>query len=230
MSKLAIIPARGGSKRIPRKNIKIFIDKPIIAYSIQSAIDSCMFDEIMVSTDDEEIANVALKYGAKVPFLRSAKNADDFATTFDVVSEVLNNYTNNSIYFEYTCCIYPAAPLILSDNLKHAFQILIDNKFDTVFPVAPYTNNIYRALKADSDYKVSFIWPENINKRSQDLPEAYYDAAQFYWFKSQIILEKGKIITDNTGVIKLHPGQVQDIDNEHDWLLAELKFKQLNGK
>lgn len=230
MSNLAIIPARGGSKRIPGKNIKNFLDKPVIAYSIQAALDCKLFDEVMVSTDDKEIARVALEYGANVPFLRSEKNADDHATTFDVIAEVLDNYNKMNICYNYACCIYPAAPLINVNYLIKAYRILTGKDFDCVFPVAPYSNNIFRAIKADNDCKAHLFWPENLNKRSQDLPEAYYDAGQFYWFKTQNILNKGTIITDNTGVIKLDNIQVQDIDNEWDWQLAELKYKILHAK
>ena len=147
MSNLCIIPARGGSKRIPKKNIKKFLGKPIITYSIKTAIDSKLFDEVMVSTDDVEIAEIAIQHGAKVPFMRSAKNSDDFATTFDVIEEVINYYKNDNIEFNYVCCLYSCAPFVTIDTLSIAYNKLIDKEFDTVLPVVPYSSPIKRALK-----------------------------------------------------------------------------------
>ncbi|MGE5943412.1 MAG: pseudaminic acid cytidylyltransferase [Flavobacteriales bacterium] len=147
MGNLAIIPARGGSKRIPRKNIKLFLGKPIIAYSIEAALNSKLFDEVMVSTDDEEIAVIAKKYGATVPFMRSKDNSDDYATTLEVINEVLSEYKERNIEYQYTTCIYPTAPFVSSSILREAFKILLDNAFDTVFPVIQYGYPIQRAIK-----------------------------------------------------------------------------------
>jgi pseudaminic acid cytidylyltransferase len=229
MKRLAIIPARGGSKRIPRKNIKSFCGKPIIAYSIEAAINSGLFDDVMVSTDDEEIAEIGQQYGAKVPFKRSAENANDFATTVDVVVEVLNKYKAIGFTYTYACCIYPTAPLVSIKNLKNTLELLVDRKYDSVFPVVQFSYPILRALKIDEANKASMMWPENINKRSQDLPKAYHDAGQFYWMNVNSVLNKQLIITDNSGVCELPETEVQDIDNETDWELAQLKYQLINN-
>lgn len=226
MANLAIIPARGGSKRIPRKNIKDFLGKPIIAYSIETAINSGLFDEVMVSTDDEEIAEISRKYGAIVPFMRSRENSNDFATTFDVIEEVLLEYKVQGKLFELTCCIYPCAPFISLDSLKESYLKL--NEFDTVFPVVRYGFPIQRALKKDNKDGLSFFQPIYTVARSQDLEVSYHDAGQFYWFNTEKILASKSLMANNTGCIVLPETKVQDIDNEVDWKLAELKFKLLN--
>lgn len=225
MSKLAIIPARGGSKRIPRKNIKSFLGKPIIAYSIEAAISSSMFDEVMVSTDDEEVAEVAKNCGAKVPFMRSAENADDFATTADVICEVLERYQNIDQSFEFTCCIYPTAPLISINNLKKAFHLLKEKKLTSVFPATSFSYPIWRSLKMQDDGRIAMNWPEYEKSRSQDLPIAYHDTGQFYWLTVQEFMKEQKLFGANSGVILLSEMEVQDIDNLDDWRLAELKMQ-----
>ncbi|MEJ8756749.1 pseudaminic acid cytidylyltransferase [Pontibacter sp. H259] len=227
MSCIAIIPARGGSKRIPRKNIKDFLGKPIIAYSIQTALESGLFDEVMVSTDDFEIADIAKKYGATVPFMRDAATADDHATTAAVLSEVLQNYTAQGKHYDIGCCIYPTAPLLTIASLQEAYQQLQTKNFATVFPVLKYSYPIWRSLKIEDD-KIALNWPEHLNSRSQDLPAAYHDAGQFYWFKTDRFLDTHKLFTDNTGAIELQELEVQDIDTETDWKLAELKYKLIN--
>lgn len=229
MSKLAIIPARGGSKRIPGKNIKEFLGKPIIAYSIEAALSSGLFDEVMVSTDDEEITAIALKYGAKVPCMRSDRTANDFATTFDVIEEVINKYKENNKIFEYACCIYACAPFITGEKLKSSFLLLKENHFDCVFPIMPFSFPIQRALKMELNTKVDFFSPEYSLVRSQDLEKAYHDAGQFYWMQTKKCIEKKKIVTDNTGSIVITEMEGQDIDNEVDWKLAELKYELLQS-
>jgi pseudaminic acid cytidylyltransferase len=225
MSNICIIPARGGSKRIPRKNIKTFCGKPIIAYSIEAAINSKLFDEVMVSTDDEEIATIAIQYGAKVPFLRSEENSNDYAGTIDVILEVLQNYNNMDKIFTYACCIYPTAPLIQINTLTNAYNILLKQNFETVFPITSFSFPILRALQVDERSRVSMIWPENMSKRSQDLAPAYHDAGQFYWMKVSDIQKNKKLYTDYSGVVILNDLDVQDIDNETDWVIAEMKYK-----
>ncbi len=225
---IAIIPARGGSKRIPRKNIKNFLGKPIIAYSIEAAIKSNLFDEVMVSTDDKEIADIAIKYGAKVPFMRTAETANDFATTADVIIEVINDYEKIKKRFETCCCIYPTAPLIKIENIINAYKLLINENFESVFPVVKFSYPIFRALKVENN-KVKMIWEENLTKRSQDLPDAFHDAGQFYFMRTEAFLLNCEIFTDNTGAIELSELEVQDIDTETDWKLAEMKYKILNG-
>ena len=224
MSNLCIIPARGGSKRIPKKNIKEFLGRPIIAYSIRTAIDSKLFDEVMVSTDDIEIAEIAKKYGAKVPFIRSLKNSSDFATTFDVIEEVINYYRNHNMEFNNVCCLYSCAPFVTTKTLSKAYNRLHEKEFDTVLPVVPYSSPINRALRINHE-KIYMIYEENLNVRSQDLEDSFYDAGQFYWCDiKKLLLNKG-IFTNNTGFIIVSEIESQDIDNETDWKLAELKFQ-----
>lgn len=223
---LCIIPARGGSKRIPRKNIKHFFGKPILAYSIQAAKESRLFKEIIVSTDDDEIAEIAKKFGANVPFKRSKKNANDFATTADVIEEVISQYKNIGLSFDNICCIYPCAPFVTSEKLNNAFNLLNEKKIDAVFPVVPFGFPVQRALKLSGE-KLSFIQPEHALSRSQDLEKAYHDAGQFYWINTNSFLSTKKIVSDNCGAIVVSEMEAQDIDNEMDWKLAELKFQLL---
>lgn len=222
--KIAIIPARGGSKRIPRKNIKPFLGKPIIAYAIEAAIRSQLFDEVMVSTDDPEIAEIARSYGAEVPFLRSKKTSDDFATTFDVLQEVLSGYKQP---FQYACCIYPCNPFLVAERLREAFDLLVKDDRNTVFPIITYPQPIQRALQMEGDELV-FSHPEFALTRSQDLPKRYHDAGQFYFFKVAPILQSRQLIGKNTGGIVISEMEAQDIDNEIDWELAELKYQLLS--
>lgn len=226
MKRLAIIPARGGSKRIPRKNIKSFLGKPIIAYSIEAALKSDLFDEVMVSTDDDEISEIAKKYGASVPFMRSESNANDYATTADVLLEVLKEYDRS---FDQACCIYPTAPLLRMARLKEGLELMEKEDFDTVFPIVEFSYPIWRSLKMDETQKVSMNWPENLNSRSQDLLKSYHDAGQFYWFDVDSFLKTKSLFTDATGSIIMKPEEVQDIDTIDDWKMAELKAR-LNQK
>lgn len=226
MKKLAIIPARGGSKRIPRKNIKDFLGKPIIAYSIEAALASGLFDEVMVSTDDHEIAEVAVRYGAKVPFLRSQKTADDFATTVEVLIEVLEDYDRIKFKsFDYGCCIYPTAPFVTIQRLREGFEKLYEDKLDSVFPVVAFSSPIWRGLEFIEDGMVKMLWPENLNKRSQDLKMVFHDAGQWYWFNTINLYENKSFFSLRTGAIKLSEIEVQDIDTITDWKIAELKFE-----
>lgn len=223
---IAIIPARGGSKRIPKKNIKPFLGRPIIQYSIEAAISSNLFEEVMVSTDDYEISEIARSTGASVPFMRSKENSDDYAGTADVLLEVLNKYKENERIFEYCCCIYPTALFITPEKLKEFFELFKAKEYDSLFPVVKYSYPIQRSYKFVND-KISMVWPENYSKRSQDLEQIYHDAGQFYWLKVEEFIKKKQIYTDNSGAIVLSELEVQDIDNEEDWKLAEMKFKCL---
>jgi N-acylneuraminate cytidylyltransferase len=225
MGNLAIIPARGGSKRIPRKNIKPFLGKPIIEYSIETAIKSELFDEVMVSTDDLEIKELAIKLGAKVPFLRSKNNANDYATTVDVLNEVLEQYKVQGKVFEYCICIYPTAPFISKTKLVKAFNKLIKNQLDCVFPVLRYSFPIQRAMKINLEDKIEMIDDSKMYTRSQDLSPSFHDAGQFYVIKTNQFFKKQKLWTDNTGFIEINELEAQDIDTEMDWKLAELKYK-----
>ena len=228
MKNLALIPDRGGSKRIPRKNIKEFNGKPIIAYSIEAALNSGLFDEVMVSTDDKEIAEVAKKYGASVPFLRSKKNSDDFATTYEVLKEVIDAFSEIEKYFDNICCIYPCAPFVTKEKLKLTFEKLKLGNFDTVIPIVPFSFPIQRSFVAKNN-KLSYKFPEFEKSRSQDLEKIYHDAGQFYWCKKDSLLSHQSLINYNTGFLELPELEVQDIDNEVDWELAELKFKIYNN-
>jgi N-acylneuraminate cytidylyltransferase len=226
--KIAIIPARGGSKRIPRKNIRDFLGKPIIAYVIETALQSGLFDEVMVSTEDDEIAHIATQYGAQVPFHRSLANANDYAGTADVLLEVLATYAEQGRTFVYGCCLYPTAPLITPALLQAGWELLSAGEYDAVFPVLPHSHPIQRALKIENN-KVSMIWPENVLARSQDLPTTYHDAGQFYWFAATPLQQKKQLLTDNASALIISNIQAQDIDNLDDWQMAELKY-QLNQR
>lgn len=225
---IAIITARGGSKRIPRKNIKDFLGNPIISYSIQVAVESKLFNEVIVSTDDDEIAGIAKQFGATVPFVRSAKNADDFATTADVLLEVISDLENNNQHYANACCIYPTSPLLQIETLKKSYDLLIRENYNSVFPIVKFGYPIQRCLQIDNVNKVSMKWEENLNKRSQDLQPLYHDAGMFYWLNIEAFKKEKKLFTSNSGAIVLDETQVQDIDNLTDWKMAELKYKMLN--
>ena len=229
MSKLAIIPARGGSKRIPRKNIKYFLGKPIIAYAIENAINSQLFDEIMVSTDDEVIAEIAISYGAKVPFKRSEKNSSDSATTIDVIKEVIFSYEKLGRKFEYASCIYPCTPLLSKEKLKESFYLLKKSNLDCVFPVIKYGFPIQRAVRLNDKGLIEMFQPEHLITRSQDLENSFHDAGQFYSFNVNNLMSKQKLITELTGHLEVSEMEAQDIDNLVDWQLAELKYKIINN-
>ncbi len=224
MRNLCIIPARGGSKRIPRKNIKEFMGKPIIAYAIELAIKSELFEEIMVSTDDEEIANIAISYGANVPFMRKENTANDFAITLDVLKEVVENYKNLDKHFDSICCIYPTAVLSNVKDLIAGFNLLEKNTI--VFPVTNFSFPPMRSLLVDNNGMAEYQFPKYTNERSQDLESWYHDAGQWYWHHSGFF--ENKELNFQKKVIKLSNIQVQDIDNEEDWEIAELKYKIIN--
>lgn len=228
MKTVAIITARGGSKRIPRKNIRPFLGHPIIKYSIDAAKISGCFDEIMVSTDDAEIAEISQRLGAKTPFMRSEATSNDFATTPDVIEEVLVEYRKRGHEFEYACCIYPTAPLILAEGLKKGYELLKEKGADSVLPVVRFSYPIQRALKIE-DGKLRMIWPENLNKRSQDLMPAFHDVGQFYWLRVKSFLKEKVLFGKLTIPVEVPESEVQDIDSEEDWKIAEMKYKILNG-
>lgn len=225
MKNLCIIPARGGSKRIPRKNVKPFLGKPMLAYSIEAALKSGLFDEVMVSTDDEEIAEVARQYGAKVPFMRSAETANDYATTADVLKEVLNKYKGQGKEFENMCCFYATAPLVRSEDVVRAYQLLNDSSFTVIYPVVPFSYTIWRCLDVAEDGSMKRHWPEFEKSRSQDLPTEYHDSGTFYWYKVKDWYEGNRIL----GAIIVDETTVQDIDTETDWKMAEMKYQILYG-
>jgi N-acylneuraminate cytidylyltransferase len=216
---LAIIPARGGSKRIPGKNLKPFLGKPIIAYSIDLAKESRLFDEIMVSTDDAETVELAKSYGASIPFIRSKENSGDFATLNDVLLEVIAEYQKSGRDFNFICMLLPTAPLIKKNTLFNAFDLLKSSHFDSVRPIVRFSYPVQRSVKLTGN-KIEMFYPEHLRSRSQDFEPAYHDAGQFYW------LNKGKNLADsNKGALVIPETEAQDIDNEDDWKLAELKYK-----
>jgi N-acylneuraminate cytidylyltransferase len=203
--------------------------KPMIAYAIEKAYESDLFDEVMVSTEDEEIAAIAEHYGAHVPTLRSEKNASDHATTADVLLEVLRFYKTKGVFFKYACCIYPTAPMISVPNLQEAYQKMINENLDCVMPVVEFDYPIQRAFKI-SEGKLGMVNPKHKNTRSQDLESCYHDCGQFYWFDSSKLAKNKTLFTENTGAIVVNPMEVQDIDEESDWQLAELKYQLILNK
>lgn len=224
MSSIAIITARGGSKRIPKKNIKAFCGKPIIAYSIAAALESGCFDTVMVSTDSEEIAEIARQYGAEVPFLRSEATSNDYATTADVLNEVLQNYNALGQHFDILCCIYPTAPFVTARKLKKAFETLESNQADSLIPVVQYSFPPQRAMVVRSGC-LSYQYPQYERARSQDLEPVYHDCGQFYLCKTALIQEKKTLVGGKVVPLIMPDEEVQDIDTISDWHLAEVKFK-----
>lgn len=228
MSSLAVITARGGSKRIPKKNIREFCGKPIIAYSIEAALEAEIFDEVMVSTDSEEIAAIAKLYGAQIPFMRSEKTASDYASTRDVLMEVLQEYKDIGRTFDYMMCIYPTAPFITSEKLKEAMKLFYKSEGSLLIPVVRFTYPPQRAYVIE-DGKLQFKWEEFRYTRTQDLEVFYHEAGQFYCYDiKDYIAADGKI---KEGIIPyiLPESEVQDIDTEEDWKMAELKFTMMRG-
>lgn len=223
---VAIITARGGSKRIPRKNVKEFLGKPILWYSIEAALKAGIFDEVMVSTEDEEIAALAMEAGAKVPFMRSKDTSDDFATTADVVLEVLDSYQQLGQEFEYVCCIYPTAPFVTARCLQEAMNRLADEQADSLIPVVRFGFPPQRGVVI-REGRMEFKWPEYMLARSQDLEPFYHDCGQFYCLRTESFLEQKKLVMKNTLAYERPESGVQDIDTLEDWKLAELKYRML---
>ncbi len=223
---IAIITARGGSKRIPKKNIKEFCGKPIIAYSIQAALESNVFDEVMVSTDSDEIAETAEKFGAKIPFMRSSRTSDDYATTSDVLLEVLEEYQNRGEYFQYACCIYPTAPFVTGEKLKTAMQKLEKDSADTVLPVTVFSYPPQRGFVINGDF-IEMKWKEHSDTRTQDLEKIYHDCGQYYAFRVEQLKQTKNLLAGKIIPVIQSELEVQDIDNLEDWRLAELKYQMM---
>jgi len=223
---IAIITARGGSKRIPKKNIKPFLGSPIIKYPIDAAIKSNCFDEVMVSTDDREIAAIAESYGANIPFFRSETTSNDYATTADVLEEVILQYKSSGMEFKYLCCLYPTAPFVSPEKIQEAMRLLVETSADCVLPVVRFSYPIQRALTI-RDGRASMMWPENYNARSQDLCPAYHDSGQFYCMRTESFMEQKKLFLKCTIPLEMPESEVQDIDNEEDWKVAEMKYEML---
>lgn len=224
---VAIIPARGGSKRIPRKNIKIFHGKPIIAYAIETAIKSGIFSSIIVSTDDDEIAEIAKHYGAEVPFLRSEGNSNDYATTSEVLLEVLNQLSASGSTFSKACCLYPTSPLIDSEDLKLAFNQFNSSDVDSLISCVAYGFPIQRSFHLTTNNLVELNQPEAIHQRSQDLVKNYHDAGALYFFDVEKFKEIKTLWSGKIGAFELSELKVQDIDTIDDWKIAELKYSIL---
>lgn len=227
--KIAVITARGGSKRIPRKNIKEFCGKPILAYSIEAALKSGIFDEVMISTEDDEIAKIAQSYGAAFPFRRSEKTAGDHAMTIDVMLEVVEEYKKIGKDPDTICCIYPTAPFVTAEKLVQADKLMIESGADAVIPVVKFSFPPQRCFVVDGNY-IKYKWPENELKRSQDLEPFYHDAGQFYLLKTDVMKEEHTLVPNKTAPFILDEMEVQDIDNMDDWNIAEIKYKAMMEK
>lgn len=227
--RLAVIPARGGSKRIPRKNIKLFCGKPIIAWSIAAARDSGCFDRVIVSTDDAEIARVARDAGAEVPFVRPPELSDDHAGTIPVVCHAVDWQSATGETPTLVCCIYATAPFLMADDVKRGLDVLERRGSEFAFSVAKYPAPIQRAIRIDGAGRVSMFNPEHFKTRSQDLEEAYYDAGQFYWGLASAWRSAETLFGPDSAAVVLAPHRVQDIDTPDDWMRAEWMFKALKA-
>jgi N-acylneuraminate cytidylyltransferase len=227
---VAIIPARGGSKRIPRKNIRDFCGKPIIAYSIEAAKKSNCFDHIIVSTDDEEIARVARDWGAEVPFMRPAELSDDYTGTIPVIAHAVNWISENIGEVKYACCIYATAPFLSSEDLQKGLQLIQSENIDYAFSVTSFAFPIQRAICITPDQRAEMFYPQYFNTRSQDLEEAWHDAGQFYWGSAKAWCEERAIFAEDSVPVKLPRHRVQDIDTPEDWVRAEWLLRAMQAE
>ena len=228
--KLAVIPARGGSKRIPRKNIKLFCGKPMIAWSIEAALQSECFDRIIVSTDDPEIANVALQYGAQVPFLRPPELSDDHTGTIPVISHAIEWFRAEGQQINQVCCLYATAPFVRPEDIHRGLLTLNEKACDYAFSVTSYAFPIQRAIRINSEGRVEMFNPEYFNNRSQDLEEAWHDAGQFYWGQADAWVSNKMIFTPDSAPVLLARHRVQDIDTPEDWVRAEWMFRAMEAQ
>ena len=226
--RLAVIPARGGSKRIPRKNIKDFAGRPMIAWSIAAARLSDCFDRIIVSTDDHEISQVAITCGAEVPFVRPAELSDDYTGTIPVIAHAIAWQNAHGKQVTDACCIYPTAPFLEIEDLKRGLEVLYGSEADYALSVTSYAYPIQRAIRIISNQRIEMLQPEHFNTRSQDLQEAWHDAGQFYWGKASAWLAKRPIFSPIAAPIPIPRFRVQDIDTPDDWEHAEWMFKCFN--
>lgn len=228
MTTVAIIPARGGSKRIPRKNIKEFCGKPMIAWSIEAALESECFDRVVVSTDDPEIAEVVTQFGAEAPFMRPARLSDDYTGTIPVIRHAVEWLSENGSPVSEACCLYATAPFVSVEDLKRGQRMLRSEACSYVFSVTSYAFPIQRAIRITSKGRVAMFHPEHFSTRSQDLEEAWHDAGQFYWGNAEAWLTSSAIFTEAAIPIKLPRHRVQDIDTPEDWARAEWMFRVIS--
>lgn len=226
---LAIIAARGGSKRVPGKNIRSFHGRPVIVYSIKAALDSGCFRKVMVSTDDRQIADVARQAGADVPFMRSAENSGDMATLAEVCYEVVEKYLEAGRSFDFFCCLLATAPFVSPEMIKDGLDFMIGNNGDSFIPVTRFSYPIWRALRLQNN-KINMLQPQYSNSRSQDLEPAFHDSGLFYWIRTDEFIKQKSFFTERTIGFEIAQTACQDIDNEDDWHLAEMKYQQLQHK
>ncbi|MDB6074367.1 MAG: neuA [Verrucomicrobiaceae bacterium] len=225
---LAIIPARGGSKRIPDKNIKLFNGKPIIAYSIEAAKATGLFDHVVVSTDSEAIAKVAREWGAEVPFLRDDSVSGDKAGLHSVMHDALTRLSALGIHSRYACCLLATAPLMLAEDIMHGYEAIREASAQMSLSVTTFPYCIFRGLKKDDSGRAVMLWPENLTRHSQEFPEAFHDAGQFYWFDVELFVNDPGVFFSDAVPVFLPRSQVQDIDNLEDWEQAELLYRQMH--
>ncbi len=228
--KICVIPARGGSKRIPRKNLSVFAGKPMIAHSIDAAMASNCFDDVLVSTDDKEIAALSRSLGANVPFVRPAHLADDYATTTQVIAHAVDWLTNDRGAPEAVCCIYATAPFIDANDIVTGAKVLLDGRWDFAFSAVPFSYPIHRGFQLDIGGRVAMVFPEHFKTRSQDLPKVWHDAGQFYWGTANAWLSGKPLFSDTSTVVPLPEWRVQDIDTPDDWVQAELRYRLLQER
>ena len=222
---IAIIPARSGSKRIPKKNIKNFLGKPIIAYAINAAIKSKLFEKVIVSTDDKQIAKIAIQYGAQVPFFRPKEIADDYTGTHEVIGHAVKFLEKNNEKFDYACCIYPTAALIKKTDLIQGYKKIKNRKWEIVFGATNFSYSIFRSFKKLSNGGLKMIFPDKYNSRSQDFPKVYHDAGLFYWAKPKIWKKKPRKFNKKNSIVEIPFYRVQDIDTFEDWKKAEVLYR-----
>ena len=224
---VAVIPARGGSKRIPKKNLKLFLGKPIIAYSIEAALNSGIFERVIVSTDSEEIAETALDYGAEIPFIRPENLSDDFSGTHEVVGHAVKWLEQEQYHINYVCCIYATVPMIQVRDIKDGLDLIKTNKWNSVIAATSFNYPIFRSFERLTSGGLKMVFPEHYSSRSQDLPEIYHDAGQFYWGRPEVWKQKPTKFDDKTAIIELPTYRVQDIDTQEDWRRAEIIYRYL---
>lgn len=226
--RIAVIPARGGSKRIPKKNIKDFSGRPIISYPIKAALEAKIFDHVIVSTDSDDIAKIAKETGAEVPFFRPLELADDITPTAPVLIHSINWVKKNWGNVEYACCIYPTTPFLRTEYLLKGYELIVNKNASAAFSVTTFPFTIFRALRINDNGSIGMYWPEYELTRSQDLPEAYHDAGQFYWVNAEKFLETQKLYAKDSIPVILPRFMVQDIDTPEDWINAEYMYKAIN--